>query len=470
MLDGRVAIVTGGGRGIGREHCLELARHGAHVLVNDPGVGVHGEHAEERPADAVVGEVVAAGGTAIADHSSVTEWESCHAMVQRAVAELGGLDVVVNNAGIVRDRMITSMTEDDFDAVLAVHVKGTFSMTKHACDHWRAVAKAGGTSRGRIVNTTSGSGMYGNIGQSAYGAAKAAIANLTIVTALEMGRYGVTANAISPVAATRMTATAGAASDDAGAGTAWTRGTRRRWSRTSPPTRRGGSPARCSASRGTWCDGRAPGISSRASCDRHPASASTRASSSTGCDACTAPCRPASTRPPRSARRERERAGRSSDGRPGEERTPNGGAMTSARADALARFWTERIPFNQRCGFAVTRWDDDGVRMEVDETADHSNGAGSVHGGVIATLVDTVANAAAIPLDDFPPGSSVATVSITVNYVRPARGHLAATATCARRRGSVRSVAVDVHDGPGDLVAQGLVTVKVSVVAAPDPR
>jgi uncharacterized protein (TIGR00369 family) len=144
--------------------------------------------------------------------------------------------------------------------------------------------------------------------------------------------------------------------------------------------------------------------------------------------------------------------------------------MTAARADTLARFWTERIPFNQRCGFAVTRWDDDGVRMEVDETHEHSNGAGSVHGGVIATLVDTVANAAAIPLDDFPPGSSVATVSMTVNYMRPARGHLAATATCARRRGSVRSVAVDVHDGPGDLVAQGLVTVKVSVAAAPDPR
>ena len=216
MLEGRVAIVTGGGRGIGREHCLELARQGARVLVNDPGVGVHGEHGDERPADAVVGDIVAAGGTAIADHSSVTDWESCRAMVQRAVDELGGLDVVVNNAGIVRDRMITSMNEDDFDAVLAVHVKGTFSMTKHACDHWRAVAKAGGASRGRIVNTTSGSGMYGNVGQSAYGAAKAAIANLTIVTALEMGRYGVTANAISPVATTRMTATAGAPAQESG--------------------------------------------------------------------------------------------------------------------------------------------------------------------------------------------------------------------------------------------------------------
>jgi NAD(P)-dependent dehydrogenase (short-subunit alcohol dehydrogenase family) len=165
----------------------------------------------------VVDEIVAAGGTAIADHSSVTDWNACRAMVERAVAELGGLDVVVNNAGIVRDRMITSMSEDDFDAVLAVHVKGTFSMTKHASDHWRAVAKAGGQPQGRIVNTTSGSGLYGNIGQSAYGAAKAAIANLTIVTALEMRRYGVTANAISPVAATRMTATAGADAADASA-------------------------------------------------------------------------------------------------------------------------------------------------------------------------------------------------------------------------------------------------------------
>jgi NAD(P)-dependent dehydrogenase (short-subunit alcohol dehydrogenase family) len=216
MLEGRVAIVTGGGRGLGREHCLELARQGARVVVNDTGVGVHGEDSDEAPAEAVAQEIVADGGDAIADHSSVTDWESCRALVQRAVAELGGLDVVVNNAGIVRDRMITSMTEDDFDAVLAVHVKGTFSMTKHACDHWRTVAKAGGTPSGRIVNTTSGSGMYGNVGQSAYGAAKAAIANLTIVTALEMGRYGVTANAISPVAATRMTATAGAATGPGG--------------------------------------------------------------------------------------------------------------------------------------------------------------------------------------------------------------------------------------------------------------
>ena len=218
VLTGRVAIVTGGGRGIGRRHCLELARHGARVLVNDPGVGLRGEGDEataaERPADDVVAEIVAAGGIAVADHSSVTSWDASAAMVARAVDEFGRFDVLVNNAGILRDRMITSMTEEDFDLVLGVHLKGTFSMTKHACDHWRTVGKAGGANSARIVNTTSGAGMYGNVGQAAYAAAKAAIANLTLVTALEMGRYDVTANAISPVAATRMTPNATRREDD----------------------------------------------------------------------------------------------------------------------------------------------------------------------------------------------------------------------------------------------------------------
>ena len=206
LLAGKVVIVTGGGRGIGREHCLELARHGAKLVVADPGVGVRGEATEEVPADAVVREIQAIGGEAIADGGSVAEWETCRRLVRDAVDRFGRLDAVVNNAGILRDRMITSMEESDFDAVIAVHLKGTFQMTKHACDHWRAVAKEGGDSAGRIVNTTSGAGLSGNVGQASYSAAKAGIVALTLVTALEMARYGVTCNAISPVAVTRMSA------------------------------------------------------------------------------------------------------------------------------------------------------------------------------------------------------------------------------------------------------------------------
>ena len=144
--------------------------------------------------------------------------------------------------------------------------------------------------------------------------------------------------------------------------------------------------------------------------------------------------------------------------------------MTTDRAATLARWWTERIPFNARCGIRVTGWTDEVVQMEVDETDDLSNGVGSIHGGVVATLVDTAANAAAISLDDFPPGSLVATVSMTVHYLGPARGHLVATAECARRDGALRSVVVEVHDDPGKLVAHGVVVVKVSVAASPAPR
>ncbi|MFF0499938.1 SDR family NAD(P)-dependent oxidoreductase [Nocardia aobensis] len=205
LLDGRVVIVTGGGRGIGRSHCLELAAHGAKVVVNDLGVGLHGEDSAETPGEAVVNEIKELGGEAFADRTNVTDWDGVADLVTRTVDTWGRLDAVVNNAGIVRDRMITSMSEQDWDAVIAVHLKGTFNVTKHVCDHWRAVAKAGGSVSGRIVNTTSGTGLFGNIGQAAYGAAKAGIASLTTITAMEMARYGVTCNAISPLAFTRMT-------------------------------------------------------------------------------------------------------------------------------------------------------------------------------------------------------------------------------------------------------------------------
>ncbi|WP_432841531.1 SDR family NAD(P)-dependent oxidoreductase [Dactylosporangium sp. CA-092794] len=207
MLNGRVVIVTGGGRGIGRSHCLTLAGLGATVVVNDLGVTVRGERSEETPADSVVAEIVAKGGAAVADNTSVTDSDGIGKLVARTVEQFGRLDAVVNNAGILRDRMITSLTLADFEAVMAVHVSGTFAVTKHACDYWRAMSKAGEPVAGRIVNTTSGTGLFGNIGQSPYGAAKAAIANLTMITAMEMQRYGVTANAISPIAATRMTGT-----------------------------------------------------------------------------------------------------------------------------------------------------------------------------------------------------------------------------------------------------------------------
>ncbi|MGW3967604.1 SDR family NAD(P)-dependent oxidoreductase [Amycolatopsis sp. NPDC005003] len=206
ILDGKVAIVTGGGRGLGRAHSLALAEAGATVVVNDLGSGLHGEQTGESPADDVATEIVKLGGTATTNHASVTDWAATEAMVADTVAEFGRLDIVVNNAGIVRDRMLFSMSEAEFDAVIAVHLKGTFALTRHACAYWRAAAKRGEAVAGRVINTTSGTGLFGNAGQANYGAAKAGIAGLTVITALEMRRYGVTANAISPIAATRMTA------------------------------------------------------------------------------------------------------------------------------------------------------------------------------------------------------------------------------------------------------------------------
>lgn len=209
LLDGRVVIVTGGGRGLGRAHCLELARQGAIVVVNDLGVSVTGVPEGDSPADAVVREIQELGGTAVSDDTSVTDWEGMGSLVARTIERFGDLHAVVNNAGFVRDRMLFSMTEQDFDEVVAVHLKGTAALTRHACAYWRERAKAGHRVSGRIVMTTSGAGLFGNPGQTNYGAAKAGVAALAVTVALEMERYGVTANAVSPIAATRMLATIG---------------------------------------------------------------------------------------------------------------------------------------------------------------------------------------------------------------------------------------------------------------------
>lgn len=204
-LSGRVVLVTGGGRGIGRAHSLALAAHGAAVVVNDPGVSRDGTAGDgSGPAADVVAEIEAAGGKAVAHSGSVAAWADVADMVQTAVDTFGTLTGVVNNAGIVRDAMVANATEADWDAVIAVHLKGTFAVTKHACEFWRAQSKAGIQIDARIVNTVSGAGLWGNVGQGAYGAAKAAIANLTVVTAMEGRRYGVVANAISPLAVTRI--------------------------------------------------------------------------------------------------------------------------------------------------------------------------------------------------------------------------------------------------------------------------
>ena len=204
-LAGRVVLVTGGGRGIGRGHCLALSAQGASVVVNDPGVSRDGTAGDGAgPAADVVAEIEAAGGKAVAHTGSVGAWDDVADMINTAVETFGTLTGVVNNAGIVRDAMVAASTEADWDAVIAVHLKGTFAVTKHACEYWRAQSKAGNQIDAHIVNTVSGAGLWGNVGQSAYGAAKAAIANLTVVTAMEAARYGVAVNAISPLAVTRI--------------------------------------------------------------------------------------------------------------------------------------------------------------------------------------------------------------------------------------------------------------------------
>ncbi|HKE74418.1 MAG TPA: SDR family oxidoreductase [Acidimicrobiales bacterium] len=212
ICDGRVVIVTGAGRGIGRGHALEFARQGAKVVVNDIGVALDGRDPSATPAQAVVDEIAAAGGAAIANRDDVADWDGARRLVASAVDAFGRLDVVVNNAGFVRDRMVVSCEEDEWDAVVRVHLKGHFAVSRFAAEHWRARAKAGEAVDARIVNTSSGAGLLGSVGQAAYSAAKAGIAALTLVQAAELGRYGVTANAIAPSARTRMTETVFAAS------------------------------------------------------------------------------------------------------------------------------------------------------------------------------------------------------------------------------------------------------------------
>jgi len=221
LCEGRVVIVTGSGRGIGRAHALEFARQGARVVVNDIGAELDGTGGSGSPAAEVVHASEAAGGEAIINGDDVAEWDGAARLVQTAIDTFGRLDVVVNNAGFVRDRMFANAGEDEWDAVVRVHLKGHFCVARHAAAYWRDQAKAGTTVDARIINTSSGAGLMGSVGQAAYSAAKGGIATLTLVQAAELGRYGVTANAIAPSARTRMTETVFAemmaAPDDAAA-------------------------------------------------------------------------------------------------------------------------------------------------------------------------------------------------------------------------------------------------------------
>jgi NAD(P)-dependent dehydrogenase (short-subunit alcohol dehydrogenase family) len=205
ICKGRVAIVTGAGRGLGRAHALELARQGAKVVVNDLGASLAGEGVSNEPAHEVVAEIKKMGGEAVANGADIADFTQAGALVKQAIDTFGGLDVVVNNAGFVRDRMFVSCTEAEWDAVIRVHLKGHFAVSNHACAYWRDQSKKGNTPDARIINTSSGAGLQGSVGQSAYSAAKGGIATLTLVQAAELRRYGVTSNAIAPSARTRMT-------------------------------------------------------------------------------------------------------------------------------------------------------------------------------------------------------------------------------------------------------------------------
>ncbi len=205
ICEGRVVIVTGAGRGIGRAHALEFARQGAKVVVNDLGAEIDGTGGSTGPAGEVVDEIRAMGGEAVANGADIADYAQAGQLVKQAIDTFGGLDVVVNNAGFLRDRMFVSASEEEWDAVIRVHLKGHFCVSQNACAYWRQRSKEGATVDARIINTSSGAGLQGSIGQSTYSAAKAGIAALTLVQAAELGRYGVTSNGIAPAARTRMT-------------------------------------------------------------------------------------------------------------------------------------------------------------------------------------------------------------------------------------------------------------------------
>jgi len=204
-LDGRVAIITGAGRGIGREHALLFASEGAKVVVNDLGGAMDGSGDDRTAAEQVVDEIKALGGEAVANADNVADWEGSQRLINTAVEALGDLHVLVNNAGILRDRVLVNMTEDEWDAVIHVHLKGHFAPTRWAAAYWREQTKAGKDVKASVINTSSPSGIFGNAGQTNYGAAKAGIASFTVIAARELGRYGITVNSISPSAFTRMT-------------------------------------------------------------------------------------------------------------------------------------------------------------------------------------------------------------------------------------------------------------------------
>ncbi|MHA4852021.1 SDR family oxidoreductase [Rhodococcus sp. MSC1_016] len=215
LVDGRVVIVTGAGRGIGRAHALAFAAEGAKVVVNDIGAGLDGSATGESPAEQVVAEIVAAGGEAVVNGDDVADWAGAENLIKAALEHFGRLDVLVNNAGFLRDRMLVGMSEQEWDAVVRVHLKGHFATLRHAAAYWRGEAKAGRALDARIINTSSGAGLQGSIGQGNYAAAKAGIAELTIQAAAELKNYGVTVNAIAPSARTRMTIGAGGAMAEA---------------------------------------------------------------------------------------------------------------------------------------------------------------------------------------------------------------------------------------------------------------